>query len=288
MFLFGQQTAGSGPWFHDRLGQAHTIPVDLWPHTLALEGDHQAYLDYLTVSWGYYGGSYQKRNTEQGRLAQLQRLLTMDGDGPVKTVRRPDGDLLVVDGNHRTAIAHHRGRTPDIVEVLPEKWLQQVTDNPGERYGSKPGKPYQSVFYNGEEIIVGRRRDTLDRHETIGAGNVLDLGCNIGAATLLAGGHGVDASPRLVTSAWRLAAYTTSESTFAVADVNTQVFEADTVFCFAVVAHLDRVDALRETFSNARVVYFEENAGPAQFPKVADLFDHVEELPGKRRLYRCM
>ena len=283
--LFGQQTAATGPWFHQRLGQAHSIPVTEWPHFLALEGDHDAYLDYLKVSWSYYRA---KSNTPQEREAQLERLLTTDNSEPVKVVRRPDGEMLVVDGNHRTAAAYHRGVEPEIVEIPTDRWLSRTVRNPTDRYGTKPGRPYQSVFGNGREIIRGRRRDTLTRHQTIGVEDVLDLGCNIGAATFLAGGHGVDSSPRLITSAWRLAAYLANPATFEVADLNTQIFNAETVFCFAVVAHLADLKAVRATMSNAEVVYFEENDGPAQFPKVADLFTHVEELPGERRLYRCL
>jgi len=282
--LFGQQTAATGPWFHQRLGQAHSIPVTEWPHFLALEGDHDAYLDYLKVSWSYYR---PKSNTPQERAAQLARLLTTDNSEPVKVVRRPDGEMLVVDGNHRTAVAFHRGAEPDIIEIPAATWLEKSVANPTERYGTRPGLPYQSVFHDGREIIQGRRRDTLTRHQAIAAEDVLDLGCNIGAATFLAGGHGVDTSPRMITSAWRLAAYLASPATFDVADLNTQAFESETVFCFAVIAHLTDLTAVRATLSNAETVYFEENDGRAQFPKVADLFTQVEELAGDRRLYRC-
>jgi hypothetical protein len=281
--IFGQQHATSASWFQELYGQTHTIPVEDFPHTRALAGDHNAYLDYLRVSWDYYG----LENTEQTRRARLERLLSTPL-GPVKVVTRLDGRKMVVDGNHRAAAAYAQGVQPELVEVTQEKWLQATVANPKERYGTKPGKPYQSVFYAGREWVEGRRRDTLTRHETIGESGVLDLGCNIGAATILAGGHGVDASPRMVTSAWRLAAFFASPATFQVADLNTESFEADTVFCFAVAAHLTNLDALRQTLSNAKVVYFEENAGPAQFPKVVDLFSHVEELPGERRLYRCV
>jgi hypothetical protein len=281
--IFGQQHATSAPWFQESYGQAHTIPVEDFPHTQALAGDYDAYLEYLRVSWDYYGLG----NTEQTRRARLERLLSTPL-GPVKVVTRPDGRKMVVDGNHRAAAAYAQGVQPELVEVTQEKWLQATVANPKERYGTKPGKPYQSVFHEGREWVEGRRRDTLTRHETIGETGVLDLGCNIGAATFLAGGHGVDASPRMVTSAWRLAAFFSSPTTFQVADLNAESFEAETVFCFAVAAHLQTLDALRQTLSGAKVVYFEENAGPVQFPKVVDLFSHVEELPGERRLYRCV
>lgn len=281
--LFGQQHATTGPWLVERYGQAHTIGVADFPHTRALLGDHDTYLDYLKTSWAYYGWE----NTETTRRARLARLLTAP-PGPVTVVTRPDGGRLIVDGNHRAAVAHVQGVEPDIIEVPAVDWLAKVTANKGLRYGTRPGLPYQSVFWDGREIVEGRRRDTLTRHEAIGETNVLDLGCNIGAATILAGGHGVDSSSRLVTSAWRLAAFCASPATFEVADLNAVSFKAETVFCFAVVAHLTKLGALRKTLARASTVYFEENTGPAQLPHVADLFADIVRIPGgDRPLYRC-
>lgn len=282
-FLFGQHTAGTAPWFVKLYGQAHSVPLRDFPHTRGLVGDHDIYLEYLRYSWSHYGLD----NTEETRRDQLDRLLKTN-PAPISVVRRPDGKLLIVDGNHRAAAYYAAGAKPSIEEVSADAWLAKTTANRKERYGSKPGKPYQSVFFDGKEWVKGRRRDTLTRHETIGASDVLDLGCNIGASTLLAGGHGVDSSPGLVTSAWRLAAFFASPATFQVADLNGQSFQADTVFCFAVVAHLKKLDALRETLRRARVVFFEENTGPPQFGKVKDLFTSVEKLPGERTLYRCI
>lgn len=280
--VFGQQHATTGPWFTRLYGQAHSVPVADFPHTRALAGDDDMYLEYLHQSWRYHG----RENTEATRRDQLRRLHT-GPPGPIRTVQRPDGKHLVVDGNHRAAVGYANGDLPRIQPVDPARWLTSTVSNPSERYGTKPGKPYQSVWYDNIEWVEGRRRDTLTRHQAIDETGVLDLGCNIGAATILAGGHGVDRSPRMVTAAWRLAGFFANPATFDVADLDETIYRADIVFCFAVAAHLDRVDALRATLRNADVVYFEENAGPAQFGKVADLFTHVDELPGERRLYRC-
>jgi hypothetical protein len=280
--IFGQQHATTGPWFHSLYGQAHTISIEDFPHTRALAGDPDCYLEYLRTSWAYYG----RENTPASRRRQLERLMATPA-GPIKVVTRPDGKKLVVDGNHRAARAHADGDDPVLIEIPDGRWLTKVTTNRGERYGSKPGKPYQSVFHDGREWVVGRRRDTLIRHETIGETGVLDLGCNIGASTLLAAGHGVDASPKLITTAWRLAAFFASPATFQVGDLTTDVFDHETMFCFAVVAHLTDLTALRATLAQADTVYFEENAGRRQLPKVADLFTEITELPAERPLYRC-
>jgi 2-polyprenyl-3-methyl-5-hydroxy-6-metoxy-1,4-benzoquinol methylase len=61
-----------------------------------------------------------------------------------------------------------------------------------EFYGTgNKNMPYQSLFLNGEEVIVGRRRDLKDRlnlvpAEVIIGKDVLDVACSVGMSALLA------------------------------------------------------------------------------------------------------
>lgn len=293
--IFGQQNAYSAPWLAARLGQSASIEVEDFPHVAALRGDHALFLDYLAASWRMF----PRKNTPARRAAHLAAFLAHpESAESISTLTRPDGRRMVVDGNHRVAWAHVEGTEPRSDEMPLDLWLARTTQNDAERYGTAPGRPYQSVYADGAELVIGRRRDTLARHAMLDpgdlTGSVLDIGCNIGAASLLAARTaarvlGVDVSPRMVTAANRLGAYLASSARFAVADVGAESFKGwDTVLCFAVLAHVpDRV-ALRKTLTSARVVYIEENGGREQFAAVRPWFAHVDRIDGGfRTLYRC-
>lgn len=293
--LFGQQNAYTAPWFRARLGQSASVAVEDFPHTAALRGDVATYLSYLAQSWRML----PRWNTESRRARQLARLLNGIGFwGPIRVVQRPNGDLLIADGNHRAAIAHCEGREAETVEVPTDEWLAYIIRNSRERYGTAPGRPYQSVFAGPAEIVVGRRRDTLSRHLLLPpadlTGRVLDLGCNIGAASFLAADTatdtlGVDVSPRMLTTAARLAAYLDSPAAFELADLEETAFIGwDTVLCFSVLAHVKRKAALRRSLTSARVVFIEENAGHSQYRRVRHWFRHADRIEGGERvIWRC-
>lgn len=290
--IFGQQNAYSAPWLAARLGQSVTIGIEDFPHVAALRGDHALFLDYLAHSWR---AARPTVNTKEGRKEHLAWLLSRPSlEGPLSIVTRPDGEQMIVDGNHRAALAFVDGNPVETVEA--EDWLTAVT-RVDERYGSAPGVPYQSV-YAGEEIIKGRRRDTLTRHELLDVrdliGSVLDIGCNLGASSFLAANTatrtlGVDASPALITAANRIGAYLSSPARFLVADVEKERLRGwDTILCFSVLAHVVDRRALRATLTSARVVYIEENVGRHEFRAVRPWFRHVDRITGGTRLlYRC-
>jgi SAM-dependent methyltransferase len=288
--LFGQQNAYSAPWFAARFGQHHSIPLSGFPHVAALLGDHATYLDYLAESWRMI----PRRNTAERRARWLSRLLRPPRSTDlISTLTRPNGDQLIVDGNHRAAWAYVRGEAIQTLEADLDAWLAKTVSNP-ERYGAPKGIPYQSLG----PWLAGRRPDTGTRHVRLDwddlTGRVLDLGCNIGAETMLAAvtadqALGVDVSPRLVTAAARLGTYLASPAQFRVADLATEVIEGwDTVLCFSILAHVKPWDALRRTLTSARVVYIEENGGTDLFPRVRGWFRHVDEIERSARpLWRC-
>jgi hypothetical protein len=301
--LFGQQHARTAEWFRARHGQAHTIEVGGWPHVAALQDDPGLYLEYLAASW-----AGKRRNTDPRRRAQLAKFLRLRDDinavgvrEPARHVLRPDGRRIVVDGNHRSAIGYVDGVDVPGVDIAAPFWLAETTHNPAERYGSRTrGIPYQSIFHDNAEIIVGRRRDTLDRHALLDPADlagrtVLDVGCNIGGASLLAAAAGasvlgVDVSARIVTAAVRVAAFCAADVRYAVADLDAARFAGfDTVLCFSVLAHLRDRAAIRETCAAASVVYIEghEHWTWDDVP-IRDLFRQVDQVGGdRRRLWRC-
>lgn len=297
--LFGQQNAYTAPWLAARLGQSVTVHVEDFPHVAALRGDHAAYLGYLAESWRMH----PLWNTVARRKEQLDRLLrwepTADQE-PIEVITRPDGGVLIADGNHRAAVDYARGLPSSCKEMALGPWFRRTTRNDSERYGTGlRGIPYQSVYSGDQPIIVGRRTDTLSRHrlllpDDIAGRRVLDLGCNIGGASFLAARTagevlGVDSSSLITTAAVRLGTYLTSPVRFRVADLKTKSLEGwDTVLCFAVLAHIKDLRAIRRTLASARVVYVEENIGLATFPAVRRLFRHIERIPGGvRQLWRC-
>lgn len=288
--IFGQQNAYSAPWFASRLGQHHTIELEAFPHVAALRGDRATYLDYLAESWRMIGD----RNTPERRERWLSRVFKPPRDtSPVQVLTRSDGRQLIVDGNHRAAWAYVHGETAISEEVDVSAWIAHTLRNP-ERYGAPKGIPYQTVPGH----ITGRRNDAGSRHARLDdqdlTGRVLDLGCNLGAETMMAAltateALGVDYSPRLITAAARLGAYFISPAQFRVADLANEAIEGwDTVLCFSILAHVKPWDALRRTLTSARVVYIEDHgSGHPLFPKVRGWFRHVDAIPSTRPLWRC-
>jgi SAM-dependent methyltransferase len=186
----------------------------------------------------------------------------------------PDGKYILIDGNHRAAVALKLG-LPMYAKVLkPAEHLRNVSLVKGEFYGSdRLSMPYQSIFYGKKELVRGRRSDIYERISKIApkdlqGQSVIDLGCNLGANCYTAvhfgarSGVGVDYSPKLISAAIRMNAYFTAPCSFFVQDLNeelTSVEAADTVFCFSITRHLKNLTALVRTLraKTQKVLYFE-------------------------------
>jgi hypothetical protein len=180
--FFGDQHVGSAQFFTDTYGQYHTIPLERFPHYIFLT-DHleDPYVDhiyekYLANSWNYYFG---KDNTRERRIKQIKHFINMyrwfakqkDAgsitaiEKPITITPRPDGNFIILDGNHRASIALKLGLDIMATCLSPKDYIQSVTYVPEEFWGAgRLGMPYQSVFDDKEELVRGRRPDIYKRY----------------------------------------------------------------------------------------------------------------------------
>lgn len=328
--LFGQQHIGTQSYFTQRLGQYHTIPLSEFPHRQFLRalvaGDPQPelpYLEYLESSWRHYYGP-QKNNPEQRlerarRFAEQFQLLSVSRQIPaIRVCRRPDGRLVVIDGNHRASIADQLG-LPLQAELVPlERHLRNISTIPDEFYGSKRlDKPYQSIVYRGKELLEGRRKDIVERMQLIRPGDlqgkrVIDFGCNLGMSCYLAAElgashvEGVEGSRHITSAAIRLNAIFAAPCFFQQHDLSQELNAGkfDTVFCFSIMNHVKDKMAFVRTIDRALggILYFEGHARTSQtdysfllneqrFSQIELLGytrDGIHSTANSRPLWRCV
>ena len=334
--IFGQPHILTQSFLLQRFGQFHSVELHDLPHYSFLRDnlespfeDH-AYAEYLACSWSYYRGPEGNRPEERRRRISQYLQLYNDIDSrrhnsgdaidvPLTLCRRPDGRTVIVDGNHRATIAHYLRLDVPVRFVDLGTQLARVVAVPDEYYGTaRLARPYQSVFHRGTELICGRRRDVQTRMDLVSGGDlvnkvVLDLGCNLGANCYLAAERGAAAAigieklPAVASAAVRLNAYLAAPCYFIAHDLDQElevVPQADTVFCFSLLAHLASASALLKTISRSgcSVVYFEGHAASTEndyerFLK-ADLFsgvelighthDGVHNARKTRPLFRCI
>ncbi len=334
--IFGQPHILTQSFLLQRFGQFHSVELHDLPHYSFLRDnlespfeDH-AYAEYLACSWSYYRGP--EGNTPEERRRRIFQYLQLyndidsrrhnSGDAidePLTLCRRPDGRTVIVDGNHRATIAHYLRLDVPVRFVDLGTQLARVVAVPDEYYGTaRLARPYQSVFHRGTELVFGRRRDLQTRMDLVFSGDlvnkvVLDLGCNLGTNCYLAAERGAAAAigieklPAVASAAVRLNAYLAAPCYFIAHDLDQElevVPQADTVFCFSLLAHLASASALLKTISRSgcSVVYFEGHAASTAndyecFLK-ADLFsgvelighthDGVHTVRKTRPLFRCI
>lgn len=288
--LFGQQHLGTQRFFTERYGQYHSIPLTAFPHyqylTSYLGRETAAdnpYVQYLEHSWSYLYRHRPERNTPERRAARVMRFaeqfLKLSASRqikPIRVCRRPDGGILVVDGNHRVSIACRLGLGLK-AEMLPlEKHLASISSVPDEFYGSKRlNKPYQSIYYRGRELVEGRRKDVAERMQHVAESDlrgkrVLDLGCNLGMSSYLAAERGavevvgIEGSGNIASAAIRLNSVFAGPCMFIQHDLglDMKIGKFDTIFCFSVIHHVKNKEALIRTIDQALggVLYFEGHA----------------------------
>ena len=328
--LFGQQHLGTQDFFAQRCGQYHTVPMSEFPHRQFIrklaEGTSQAerpYLDYLECSWSYHYGP--EKNTPDLRAAralrfaeQFQLLSKSRQIEPIRVCQRPDGKMIVVDGNHRASIADEL-QLPLPAELIPlEQHLRSIATIPDEFYGSKRlDKPYQSIFYQGRELLEGRRKDVAERLKMILPADlqgkrVIDFGCNLGMSCYLAAERGarevlgIEGSKNIATAAIRLNALFAAPCSFRQHDlgIETTTGKFDTVFCFSIINHVKDKQAFVRTIDQALggVMYFEGHANTTQhhyeyllndqrFSQIELLGytqDGIHKSSSSRPLWRCV
>lgn len=304
---FGQQHVGTVELFGP---DYHTVPLRATPHYRHLLGDPRAYPEYLERSWAYL----RPRSTPADRQAWVQRfaghleLIRQQGvKEPVRVCRRFDNRMILIDGNHRASICLYLGREVPAVEVDLFAHLSRIVSVPSERFGTQTrGMPYQSLFYGGREIIAGRRRDMQERMGMLDLADirnrtVLDIGCNLGAASLLAAEagaarvYGVESVPAIATAAIRLNVLTALPCTYRCAPWGAEGIRpvCDTAFAFSVDRHIGNDAALAAGIrASARsVLYFETHRGAAMPTAIRSICARVEQIgstdEGRRKLYRC-
>lgn len=148
---------------------------------------------------------------------------------------------------------------------------------------------YQSIWFGGKEIVKGgrddmRKRMNLIRKEDIKGKTVVDIGCNLGAASFWAiengakGCAGIDVVPEGIDLANKIAEELKVNCEFKVVDFGVpQVKNGDVAFCFAChddIAKEDpkRQQVLLDNLKKYPVVYFETHLkgtfGNWDMPKV--------------------
>jgi hypothetical protein len=333
--VFGQQHLLTQGFFEKHYGQAHTIGLEDFPHYRFLT-DHlgkpaspSLYSDYLQSSWSYLKGkeknTSEERNKKIAEFVELYRNIERRKHlgakaitRPLTICKRPDGRYVIVHGNHRASVALKLGLDVQAKEIPLPAQLKKVATIPDEFYGSKRlNRPYQSIFYEGKELVEGRRRDINERLQKIDVADlrgktVLDLGCNLGMSSYLAAERGakrvvgVEYSPQIASAAIRLNAYFCRPVHFIQHDLSTDLElneQFDTVFCLSLIKHLKSPEAITALIKRAtkKILYFESHAHTSaedypyllnkqNFSKI-ELVDHMSDgVHSKKRtraLYRC-
>lgn len=133
---------------------------------------------------------------------------------------------------------------------------------------------YQSIWFNGEQIVKGGRDDmgkrmSLIRKEDIKGKTIIDVGCNLGAASFWAIENGakwcegIDVVPEGIDLANKIAEELKVNCSFKVADFGVpQIKNGDVVFMFACSDDITKEDdkkriILRDNLLQYDVIYWE-------------------------------
>jgi hypothetical protein len=316
LLVFGQQHVETQDFFAEHVGNSHTVGIADFPHTRLIQGDESSYLDYLEVSWRYYK---PEANTLADRLRRVEEMSVLFADiqrswrinKPVRLYQRPDNRYVILDGNHRSAIAYVLGIDLPAIVVPAHQALREIVELPSRFFGAgNRDMPYQSLYLDSKTLVEGRRADLLGRirkvepEDLVGA-TVLDMGSNIGSNCYLAVEHGakstlgLELSPELATSAIRLNSFYARECRFQAHDLTKPFLpeqKFDLVFCLSVLGHLPNTEGVVETIRacTGKVLYLECHSGQSRedhdYLLNSDNFSSVDLVgynQDDRMFYRC-
>ncbi len=282
----------------------HTVKMKDTPHYKFLLGDTQPYREYMKRSFNYYNINTSVDDKVR-RFTNLFKDIKKNGcKNPISIVQRFDGKFLSVGGQHRAAISLFLNRKVPAKVLKLDRYMTKIANVPGSKFGVRnSGTPYHSIFYNGQELIKGRRRDTLERMSMIDKRDIkdkiiLDVGCNVGAGTILAAEYGatkvwgVDVDKHLLTAAIRLNTLFGFPCYYKHIDVGKSPLPyCDTAFVFAVDQHINDNEGLSKSLKDSvsQVVYFETHRRGTMPTLIKEIFSTVDLIGklGNRKFYRC-
>lgn len=287
-YQFGERTAR---FFFERFGRTNITLEDSPHYRLALALSSKApdlvqaeryYVDYLRASSEDGDNDAINSRIDQFKAA-FDRFSSSSSAPLVLTQLGPSEDHYIVDGNHRAAFAAVLGK-PVVCEVLPFRKAYESYSGSSEFYGTgASGVPYQSVWFQGDILVRGRRVDALDRLKLIPPdilhkAKILDIASNIGTSSILAwrlGARecvGLEISQQMADTANRFAMLEGiyPAVSFRRFDLDVDRLEAaesfDIAFMFSIYRHLKDPEVLKEIVTRQvrSAVVFEAHPGDSE------------------------
>lgn len=281
--LFGQHRPYTWPLLGPDWANCSIVET---PHFKFLCGDKDAYVKYLRASWEKFKSVDITKQIE-GYSELFANIKDNGVNIPIKVCSRPDGGKIVIDGNHRAAIAIYLN-LPLVFEDVPWRdYAKQLALRPTVRFGAPEGVPYQTIRYGDEVVVEGRRDDLRERQALIDVTDlqgkeVIDFGANLGMSSIAASICGakvtaVEIDFNLIVSCVRLGVLF-GQAIEVYFDVPDRVF--DTAFCFSMHRHADI------SHIKAEVMYLEthEDGGCPDLPYEHKKF--LGSVDGRRKLYK--
>lgn len=195
-YQFGESTAR---FFYERFGRTNITLEDSPHYRLAraltctapdLAQAERYYIDYLTASCKVLDGDAINSRLDRFKTG-LESFESNGPSRPVLTKLGSSDDYYIVGGNHRAAYAAALEQSV-VCDLMPFRKAYESYSASSEFYGTgASGVPYQSVWFQEDILIQGRRVDAMDRLKLIPPGvlsnaRILDIASNIGVSSILA------------------------------------------------------------------------------------------------------
>jgi 2-polyprenyl-3-methyl-5-hydroxy-6-metoxy-1,4-benzoquinol methylase len=279
------------------------------PHYQFVSGNVELYKQYLENSWNFYNISKDKIPDKINQFRTLIYDMVTDHVDvpPIKIVERFDGKKIIYDGNHRVSIHLFHNTKLKIDQINLEDYVYQIVKIDDVFYGTKNGGvPYQSINFQGHNILKGRRNDIEERISLIKdidlqGKSVVDFGCNLGMSLLpifdrgATDALGVEVNKKIITGAIRLNVLFALPIKYHCHDLALPLHidkKYHTGFVFSVDQHVKNNAALANNIKNnvSDVVYFETHQNgsiPLEIKEIFDQIDLISSTKDNRYLYRC-